>query len=240
MSRIAVIGDPVAGSEPQTAIEPALGHAAAALGLEAPRVRWVGTEELESGDPAARLRDADGIWCAPGSPYRSFAGALEGIRFARERGVPFLGTCAGFQHAVIEIARDVAGIATADHEEYGHEGGDLMIHELLCSLVGQCLEVLIDDPMIQVLYGTNWADEEYYCRFGLNPIYLPALESAGLQVAGLDVSDGQPRIMCLDGHPFFVITLFVPQVSSTVDAPHPLVCGFLAAAATVERPERPA
>jgi CTP synthase (UTP-ammonia lyase) len=238
VSLIAVIGDQVVGSEPQDAIEPALGHAAAALGLDEPTVRWIGTERLEQGDPAALLADADGIWCAPGSPYRSFAGALAGIRFAREEGVPFLGTCAGFQHAVIEVARDVAGIATADHEEYGHEGGDLMIHELLCSLVGQRLEVLIEDPMIQVLYGANWADEQYYCRFGLNPIYLPALEAAGLQVAGLDVADGQPRIMCLAGHPFFVITLFVPQVSSTLADPHPLVRGFLAATATVDPQER--
>jgi CTP synthase (UTP-ammonia lyase) len=231
---VAVIGDRVSGAAPQDAIAPALAHAAASLGLEAPTVRWVGTEQLERRDPGARLGEADGIWCAPGSPYRSFTGALAGIRFARERGVPFIGTCAGFQHAVIEVARHLAGISTAEHEEYGREGGDLMIHELLCSLVGQRLEVLIDDPAIQVLYGADWADETYYCRFGLNPVYIAALEAAGLQVAGVDVEDGQPRIMCLDGHPFFVITLFVPQTSSSPGAPHPLVRGFLAAAARVE------
>lgn len=238
--RIVVIGDRIEGSEPQATIAPALAHAAAALDRGEPVVSWIGTDDLEQGDPATLLAGADAIWCAPGSPYRSFTGALAGIRFAREHGVPFIGTCAGFQHAVIEVARNVAGIADAAHEEYGHEGGDLMIHELLCSLVGQRLEVRIDDPVIEALYGSNRADEKYYCRFGLNPGYLPALEAAGLQVAGSDVADDQPRIMRLDGHPFFVVTLFVPQTSSAAGAPHPLVSGFLAAAVPIEPAEQPA
>lgn len=238
--RIGVIGDPIAGSEPQEAIAPALAHAAQRCAFATPLVEWIGTERLAAGDPAELLGAADGIWCAPGSPYRSFEGALAGIRFARDHEVPFLGTCAGFQHAVIEVARDVAGIAAADHAEYGREGGDLLIHELLCSLVGQRLEVRIDDPVIQVLYGCNWAEERYYCRFGLNPAYLPALEAAGLRPAGWDVADDQPRIMRLDDHPFFVVTLFVPQTSSTPDVAHPLIVGFLRAAAGMEPGERPA
>src|SRR5215467_725373 len=75
--------------------------------------RWLGTEMVT----AAALQGVDGVWCVPGSPYRSIDGALCAIEHARTRGVPFLGTCGGFQHAVIEYARDVLGWADAEHAE---------------------------------------------------------------------------------------------------------------------------
>ena len=82
------------------------------------------------------LVGAAGVWCAPGGPYRSLDGALEAIRWARETNVAFLGTCAGFQHGVIEFARNVLGHRDAVHAEYGNaDGADLFIDELLCSLV---------------------------------------------------------------------------------------------------------
>jgi CTP synthase (UTP-ammonia lyase) len=227
---IAVIGDRMPGFPPQDAIADALAHAAGGPGPAVPAPRWVGTDDLARDGAPAHLDGAHGVWCAPGGPFRSLGGALAGIRFARERGVPFLGTCAGYQHAVIEIARNVAGIEQAAHGEYGHEGGDLIVHELACSLVGRRLAVRIVDPVIGAVYGAEVAEERYYCRFGLNPAYLPALEAAGLVVAGVDTEDGQPRVMRLTGHPFFVITLFVPQTSSTPDRPHPVVRAFAAAA----------
>jgi CTP synthase (UTP-ammonia lyase) len=228
--RVAVIGDRTEGHEAQDAIAPALAHAAAALGRPAPVVHWVPTEDLAGGDAAARLAEADAVWCAPGGPYRSLDGALAGIRYAREHRVPFVGTCAGFQHAVIEVARHLAGLPAAQHAEYGHEGGDLVIDVLACSIAGRRMVVDLVDPDLVALYGATAAEERYYCRFGVNPVHRPALEAAGLAVAGVDPADGQPRIMRLAHHPYFVITLFVPQVSSTPDRPHPLVRGLLAAA----------
>ena len=227
---VAVIGERVGDHPAQETIEPALDHAAAALGVPSPTVRWVATDDLERDGGARLLAGADAIWCAPGSPYRSLDGALDGIRFAREQGVPFLGTCAGFQHAVIEVARNLAGIAEADHQEYGREGGDLVIHELLCSLVGQRLDVRVVDDGLAAVYDATEVEERYYCRFGLNPVYVPRLEADGLLVAGVDAADGQPRIMRLADHRFFVITLFVPQTSSRPGAPHPLVGALLSAA----------
>ena len=228
---VAVIGEHHEGHAPQDMIGPALRHAADALGLPPPTVRWVATDDLAGDGAASLLADADIVWCAPGSPYRSFDGALAGIRYAREHDVPFMGTCAGFQHAVIEVARDLAGIVEADHEEYGREGGDLVIHELLCSLAGQRLEIdLIDDELV-ARHGTAVVEERYYCTFGLNPVYLPRLEAVGLLVAGVDAADGQPRVMRLSGHPFFVLTLYVPQTSSSPSAPHPLATALLSAAA---------
>jgi CTP synthase (UTP-ammonia lyase) len=93
---IAVIGDRIVDSSAQSSIPGALEHAAGALGTPAPTVRWVPTDDLARTGTAALLGDAAGVWCAPGGPYRNLLGALAGIRFARETGIPFLGACAGF------------------------------------------------------------------------------------------------------------------------------------------------
>src|SRR5688572_9689765 len=99
--RVAVIGDRIATFAPHTAIDASLGHSAAHTGTSV-EVTWHPTPTLVD-DAQTLLAGADAVWCAPGSPYRSLAGTLAGIRFAREHQLPFLGTCAGFQHGVIEI-----------------------------------------------------------------------------------------------------------------------------------------
>jgi CTP synthase (UTP-ammonia lyase) len=194
-------------------------------------VVWLPTTSLDR-DAAARLQDADAIWCAPGGPFLGMEGALGGIRFARERGRPFLGTCAGFQHGVIEFARNVLGASRAHHAEYGAAPDDapLFVDELLCSLVGQTMTVRVVDTPTRRLYGAERVSERYYCRFGLNEEHTPALERAGLVVAGVDDADGTTRILRLADHPFFYLTLFVPQTSSTPEQPHPIIAGYLAAA----------
>jgi len=206
-------------------------HSGAALGVDV-QVRWHATSGLVAGADVV-LRDADAVWCAPGGPYESMDGALAGIRVAREQRVPFLGTCAGFQHGVIEIARHVLGVRDAQHAEYGPTDAPLLIDELLCSLVGQTMIVRFVDSVLREAYGTAEATEEYYCRFGLNEQYADALAGAGLRVAGVDAADGSTRIMRLADHPFFCLTLFVPQMSSRPGRPHPLVTSYLAAAARV-------
>jgi CTP synthase (UTP-ammonia lyase) len=244
--RIAVIGDRIPNFAPHDAIETSLGHSAARMGASV-EVTWYPTPtlappagELAADDVPAEevLADADAVWCAPGSPFASLSGALAGIRFAREHRRPFLGTCAGFQHGVIEIARNVLGIADAAHAEYGDDldRGPLFIDELLCSLAGQIMTVDIVDPRLRDCYGADRTEERYYCRFGLNETYLPQLAAAGLTVAGTDPADGGTRILRLDGHPFFYLTLFVPQTSSTPDRPHPLVTTYLTAATLAHRP----
>jgi CTP synthase (UTP-ammonia lyase) len=216
-----VIGDRIAGFEPQDSIGPAVTHAAAAIGVPVPELRWLPTEQLASGGPA-ELVGAAAAWGAPGGPFASLDGALIGIRAARESGIPFLGTCGGFQLGVIEVARNLLGHGSAMHAEYGTDG-ELFIDELLCSLVGQIMTVDIVDPWLERIYGSVRPTERYYCRFGLQPAWRAPLQAAGLRTVGVDTMDGDTRIMRLDGHPFFVLTLFVPQTSSTADAPHPLV-----------------
>jgi CTP synthase (UTP-ammonia lyase) len=103
--RIALVGD----RSPQVRSHQRIPRLAAAM-LErdslALDLYWIGTDEIDS---PADLRGFDGVWALPGSPYRSEAGALHAIRAAREEGIPFLGTCAGFQHALLEFARTVCG-----------------------------------------------------------------------------------------------------------------------------------
>jgi CTP synthase (UTP-ammonia lyase) len=226
---IAVIGDQMPGFEPQDAIRAAVGDAAGFLGFVSPEVRWISTELLEA-EGSGVLDSASGVWCAPGSPFRSLEGALSGIRRARESRIPFLGTCAGFQHGVIEYARNVLGHNEAAHAEYeSSDQGDLFIEDLLCSLVGKTMEVEVVDSDLLSVYGDRHPKERYYCRFGLNPTCRSPLEEGGLIVAGVDAEDGDVRIMRLVDHPFFVLTLFVPQTSSSPDRPHPLILGFLRA-----------
>ena len=196
---------------------------------------WFTTPELEQG-AATTLGACDALWCAPGGPYRSVEGALEGIRVARIGGKPFLGTCAGFQHGVIECARNELGIADARHAEYAPDAsGALFIDELLCSLVGQEMRVRVIDETTRSIYDAGEVTERYYCRFGLNESYRDALAEVGLVVAGVDDADGGTRIMRRADHPFFYLTLFVPQTRSTLGAPHPLVTAYLGAARRARR-----
>jgi CTP synthase (UTP-ammonia lyase) len=228
MLRIGVIGDYQPANETHTSTTAAVQHAAAQAGVAA-EVTWIGTDQVGAGAP---LRPLDGVIIAPGSPYRSLDGALAAIEHARRRGLPLLGTCGGFQHVVLEYARNVVGFADAHHAEYDPYASTLFITPLSCSLAGQAMTVrLHPGTLAAAAYARPTATERYYCNFGLNPAYLPAITQAGLTVSATD-ADGEPRILELPSHPFFVATLFVPQTSSTPAAPHPLLTALIQAART--------
>jgi CTP synthase (UTP-ammonia lyase) len=114
--RVGIIGDFDPNFRPHTATDDALGHAAGAAGVTV-EVEWLPTPPLEQ-QATDTVQRFDALWCAPGSPYQSLNGALNAIRLAREEGRPFIGTCGGFQHVVIEYARNVLGFADAQHAEY--------------------------------------------------------------------------------------------------------------------------
>ncbi len=227
---IAIVGDYSPAKETHLATSRALAHSAAALRLEVEH-RWVGTDTLARPGGIKELAGCGGIWIAPASPYKSREGALSGIRMAREGGVPLLGTCGGFQHIILEYARNVLGYADAEHEEEHPGASRLFISRLACSLVGRALPVtLAPDSLAARLYGRTTATERYVCNFGVNPDYVDVLLGGALRIAGSD-AQGAVRVVELTGHPFFIGTLFVPQTSSTPAAPHPLVCGFVRACA---------
>lgn len=228
---IALVGDHDERVTAHVAIPRALEFARAATGSEV-RWRWLGTEQVA----AASLEEFAGIWLVPASPYRSLDGALAAVRFARERGVPFLGTCGGFQHAVIEFARNVAGLPDADHAETNPDAATAVIAPLACSLVEVSGRVrFAPGSRLQSAYGGTEAVEGYHCRFGLNETHRAALEAAGFHFTAFD-DEGAVRGGELPGHPFFVGTLFQPERGALRAEPVPLVNAFVNAVAGAARP----
>jgi CTP synthase (UTP-ammonia lyase) len=225
--RIGLIGDFNPAVTAHQAIPPALRLAAGALDDCAVEAVWIPTESI---GPEGELGGFDGLWCVPASPYVSMEGALAGIRFAREQAIPFLGTCGGFQHALIEYARGVLGLADADHAETSPDGGTLLVSRLSCSLVEERGEILLQPgSRAAELYGCERIVEGYHCNFGLNPAYEQALRDGGLRFTGRD-GDGEVRVLELPDHPFFVATLFQPERSALRGERHPLISAFVAAA----------
>lgn len=225
--RIAVVGDYNPDIPAHRAIPEALKLSATTLGTEAV-AEWVATDRV--GNPAETLRDFAGVWVAPGSPFASFDGALAAIRFARESGRPFFGTCGGFQHAVIEYARNVLGMTDADHTESNPTAATPVISRLTCSLVEQTGVVkLAEGSKVRAAYGTAEAAEGYHCNYGVNPAYeMVFAEPSRLRVAGRDTA-GEVRAVELNGHPFFVGTLYQPERSALRGEVHPLITAFIQA-----------
>ncbi|HKV57685.1 MAG TPA: CTP synthase [Ktedonobacteraceae bacterium] len=205
-----------------------------ALALAARRVEWsVETEWLPTPllekDAEERLAAFDGLWIVPASPYESMEGALLAVRFARERGVPFLGTCGGFQHALIEYARNVLNLSEADSTESNPESTLPLIAPLSCSLV-EATDTIVLQPgsRIAAMYGKSEISEKYHCSFGLNPRYTKLFEASGLRITGFDKS-GEARVFDLAGHPFYMGTLFQPERSAFNDVAHPLIVAYMQA-----------
>jgi CTP synthase (UTP-ammonia lyase) len=161
------------------------------------------------------------------------SGALSAIRMAREQQIPLLGTCGGFQHIILEYARNVLGFAEAEHAETDPQASQLFISQLTCSLVGRTMSIsLRPDSLVARSYGRTKIQEQYRCNFGVNPEYEDVLRSRSLRVVGSD-DEGVVRVVELAGHPFFVGTLFVPQLISMTSAPHPLISEFIKACCDV-------
>src|SRR5262249_52490608 len=181
------------------ATDAALAHSSDAIGADI-RWQWVSTSDLGDSLPAG----CRGLLVAPGSPYKDMSNTLRVIRFARERGVPCLGTCGGFQHMVIEYARNVLGFRDAQHAEYDPYASDLFVSELGCSLAGREMELRFEPgSLVARCYGGLRAVEWYYCNFGVHPDRVAALRSGPLRVVGSD-AEGTVRVIELPGHPFFV------------------------------------
>ena len=225
--RIALVGDRDDSVTAHRAIPLALGRAAEAgnVGLD---LRWLPTDQIASD---ATLGGFHGLWCVPASPYRSMDGALRAIRFAREQGLPFLGTCGGFQHAVVEYARNVLGWMNAEHAETATNPARPVIALLECALV-EAREMLQLAPGSHLAraHGAATISAGYRCRYGLNPAFQDALLSGPLRSAATSPG-GDVRAVELDDHPFFVATLFQPERAALEGRTPPLVRAFVVAAA---------
>ncbi|MEY9946421.1 CTP synthase (UTP-ammonia lyase) [Kitasatospora sp. GAS1066B] len=225
-ARIALVGDRSDAVRAHTRIPGLLETLRGRDGLDLDAY-WIPSEDADQD-----LDGFDAIWVLPGSPYRSEDGALAAIRTARENRIPFLGTCGGFQHALLEFARDVCGLDRAGHAENDPATADqdAVILPLACSLVGHegAVRVTPGSRAAQLL-GAERTQARYHCNYGVNPQHLDVLREHGLAFTGTDES-GDVRIAELPTHPFFLATLFQPELDGDGTRVHPLITGLAAAA----------
>ena len=237
--KIGIIGDFNRESRSHWATDAALYHAASRLGL-AVEPRWVPTKSLHGPAMESCLEGFDGLWGAPGSPYASFAGMLAGIEFARRHDVPYLGTCGGFQYALIEFTRNVLGLADADTAENCSGSKNIVITPVACALPGVVpgrpkmsgVDAVypVAGTLVEQLCGAGELRGEYFCNFETNTAFVPRWEAAGLRIAARGPHE-EMRAFDLPGKQFFLATLFQPQLSSSAEQPHPIIEGYLRACA---------
>jgi len=226
--RIALIGD---------YSEDVIAHRAIALSLDLAAKNferditydWLATATLDAPEILAQY---NGAWMVPASPYASFENAFTALTYIRTNQMPFLGTCGGYQHALIEFARSVLGHKQAGLTEIDPDCPMPLISSLVCALIEETDPVLPEpDGLIARLFGTDPMHETYHCSFGINPDYVDLFDDTDLQVAAR-APDGAIRAMALDGHPFFLGTAFQPERAALEGKVHPVVSAFLSAAAS--------
>jgi CTP synthase (UTP-ammonia lyase) len=240
--RIGIMGDFNADFRSHPATTESLQHAARKLNMKV-EAEWLPTKSLAADNAEKTLESFDGLWAAPGSPFESFDGILKGIEFARRRDWPFLGTCAGFQYAFIEFARNVLNIPDADTAENNSGSKNIIIYPVACAvpnrkgdapkLSGTMPEIrLRPGSYLQTFYGKDQTtvSEEFFCNFEINPDFEWAAMEAGFPVVARG-SEGEIRAIESPTHRFYAATLFQPQLSSTEKKPHPIVLAFVQAAA---------
>jgi CTP synthase len=208
-------------------------------------IRWVISDACE--DPegaAAELDGADGVLIPGGFGVRGIEGKIGAIRYAREHGIPILGLCLGLQCMVIEVARDLAGLADADSSEFNPQTPYPVIATMAdqedvvagerdmggTMRLGLYPAVLQPGTRVQGLYGATLVEERHRHRYEVNNAYREALEDAGLVFSGLSPDGHLVEFAELPGHPFFVGTQAHPEFLSRPTRPHPLFSGLIAAA----------
>jgi CTP synthase (UTP-ammonia lyase) len=226
--RIALVGDYQPESKAHQGAPRALALAGEALGI---RVEgdWIHTSTLAA-DPSRQLEPYQGVWVVPGSPYANTAGVIRAIRVTRTSGRPFLGTCGGFQHAILECAEALWGVGSPAHAEIDPNASNPVVAPLSCSLVEKHGEVFfVAGSRLAAFYGMPSAVEGYHCSYGLNAAYAGHLNDGPLRVSARD-GEGDVRAAELDGHPFFFGTLYQPERSALDGRRHPLITAFVQAA----------
>ena len=195
----------------------------AALAL-LPGTHWTATD-----DPAARdLDGVDAVWLLPGTPYRDEDAALQAIRHCLATGTRFLGTCGGFQHACLVLARDRGGLPEAANAETEPDADAPVIAPLACTLYGAVRTVTpVPGTRFAELAGTAPFQGYHHCGYGLSAAAATALEAAGVTIAATAPDAGVEAIELRD-HPFFLATAFQPQVGVSETGRLPALVAALA------------
>ena len=236
--QIGLIGKYVTLPDAYLSVAESLKHAGFHHGHDV-EIRWIASDDLETADLEEVLGDLDGILVPGGFGVRGIEGKIQAVRFAREREIPFFGICLGLQCAVIEFARNVAGLEGANSAEFdasspypvvdvlagqdlGSLGGTMRLGAYPCKL----------DPgsKAAAAYGTELIYERHRHRYEVNPRLRRKLEDAGLTCSGESPNGTLVEIVELPDHPWFVAGQFHPEFKSRPDKPHPLFRDFVGAA----------
>jgi len=208
-------------------------------------IRWVISDACEDPDgAAAELEGVDGVLIPGGFGVRGIEGKIGAIRYAREHGIPILGLCLGLQCMVIEVARDLAGLADADSAEFNPDTPYPVIATMAdqedvvagerdmggTMRLGLYPAVLQPGTRVEKMYGRDVVEERHRHRYEVNNTYRDTLEEAGLVFSGLSPDGHLVEFAELADHPFFVGTQAHPEFLSRPTRPHPLFTGLIAAA----------
>ena len=240
---IGLIGKYVRLPDAYLSVVESLKHASFSHGVELD-IDWIASDTFETADPEAFLGGLDGILVPGGFGVRGIEGKVAAIRYAREHAVPFLGLCLGLQCAVIEFARNVAGLEGANSTEFdastpypvvdildgqdlGALGGTMRLGAYPCRLA--------PGSKAAAAYGAELVYERHRHRYEVNPRLRQKLEAAGLTASGESPDGTLVEIIELTEHPWFVGTQFHPEFKSRPDRPHPLFKDFAGAALEFRR-----
>lgn len=249
---IAVVGKYTGLKDAYKSLIEALQHGGIANRVRV-KLDWIEAEVFEEEDPAPYLERVNGILVPGGFGERGAEGKIAAARFARERNVPYFGICFGMQMAVIEAARDLAGIEKAGSTEFGEtdepvvglmtewlKGNELEQRAAQGDLggtmrLGSYKASLKDGSRIAAIYGSTDIEERHRHRYEVNRAYREALEAAGMSFAGMSPDGLLPETVELADHPWFIGVQYHPELKSRPFEPHPLFASFIAAAVEQSR-----
>lgn len=236
---IAIVGKYTSTKDAYKSIGEALLHAGAAIdcGVD---ISYVDSETISEESVERILAPYAGILIPGGFGARGIEGKVLSAKYAREHRRPFLGICLGMQIAVIEAARNLAGITSATSQEFSPESGVAVIHLMETQIglhhkggtmrLGAYPLAIANESQMASLYSELYASERHRHRYEVNNSFREQLESVGLFFSGTSPDMTLVEALELPGHPFYIATQYHPEFQSKPLAPHPLFRGFLAAA----------
>lgn len=203
-------------------------------------VRNIHSEHLTEEHVRTELSGLDGILVAPGFGNRGIEGKIVAIQYAREHKIPFFGICLGMQCSVIEFARNVLGFSTANSTEMDKHTPypviDIMEDQKNIIQMGGTMRLgafdceLDKSSKVYEVYGKQYISERHRHRWEFNNNYIEQFEQAGMKAVGKNPETGLVEVVEIPDHPFFIGSQYHPELKSTVENPHPLFIGFIAAA----------
>lgn len=236
---IAIVGKYVELKDSYKSLTEALNHGGLANRAKV-TVEWVDAEAIKKEGAKGYLEGMGGILIPGGFGDRGIEGKIEAIRFSREQEVPFLGICLGMQCAVIEFARNVAGIRNADSAEFNPTNPDPII-DLLPDQVGEGNKggtmrlgaypcQITEGSMASKIYGVSQVQERHRHRFEFNNRYREPIVQSGMVISGASPDNRLVEIVEISNHPWFLGVQFHPEFKSRLRTPHPIFREFIGAA----------